>query len=75
MKNKKCYYPDYEGGEGAYEVGKHSWNKNGDCTTCGEQMLEPLNAVIQVCPRCGQVDVYRGDNHECSLLRQNLLEI
>lgn len=29
----QCYYPDWEGG---YTVGKHRFNKHGDCTTCGE---------------------------------------
>lgn len=27
--------------------------------------LKPLNAVIQVCPICGKVDVYKDDGHEC----------
>ena len=66
----KCYYPDWEN-PGHYEAGTHSWNKDGDCTTCGEPMLKPLNSLIQICPRCGKVDVYRGDNHDCFLSAQN----
>ena len=27
--------------------------------------LEPFNAVIQVCPKCGKVDVYKDDGHDC----------
>ena len=27
--------------------------------------LEPLNAIIQVCPNCGKVDVYKDDGHTC----------
>ena len=27
--------------------------------------LEPFNAVIQVCPQCGKVDVYKDDGHDC----------
>lgn len=29
------------------------------------KQLKPFNAVIQVCPRCRKVDVYRNDNHTC----------
>ena len=28
--------------------------------------LKELNAVIQVCPKCGKIDVYKGDNHFCN---------
>ena len=38
MINTKCYYPDWEE-PGSYEVGKHAFNKDGDCTTCGEQAV------------------------------------
>ena len=27
--------------------------------------LQPLNAVIQVCPICHKVDVYKDDGHDC----------
>lgn len=27
--------------------------------------LKPFNAVIQVCPVCSQVDVYKNDGHCC----------
>lgn len=27
--------------------------------------LKPLNAVIQICPDCGMIDVYKNDGHEC----------
>lgn len=27
--------------------------------------LKPFNSVIQICPVCGRVDVYDGDNHDC----------
>lgn len=27
--------------------------------------LKPLNSVIQVCPVCGKIDVYKDDGHEC----------
>lgn len=27
--------------------------------------LKPLNSVIQVCPNCGKIDVYKDDGHEC----------
>jgi len=27
--------------------------------------LKPLNSVIQVCPVCGKVDVYKDDGHNC----------
>ena len=30
-----------------------------------DKILKPLNAVIQVCPRCYKIDVYRGDGHVC----------
>ncbi len=28
--------------------------------------LGPFNGVIQVCPDCGKLDVYYGDNHPCN---------
>lgn len=27
--------------------------------------LLPFNAVIQVCPECGKLDVYKNDGHTC----------
>ncbi len=30
-----------------------------------EQGLKPLNSVIQRCKRCGKLDAYKGDNHDC----------
>jgi hypothetical protein len=30
-----------------------------------KKKLEPLNAVIQVCPICGKVDAYKNDGHNC----------
>lgn len=27
--------------------------------------LKPFNAVVQVCPDCGKVDVYLNDGHDC----------
>ena len=29
------------------------------------KILKPLNEVIQVCPNCGKIDVYRNDGHSC----------
>lgn len=28
--------------------------------------LKPLNAVIQICPICNKVDVYKDDGHNCN---------
>lgn len=33
--------------------------------------LLPLNEVIQVCPECGKVDVYKNDGHSCLQHIQN----
>lgn len=30
------------------------------------KMLKPFSAVIQKCPRCGQLDVVKDDNHDCN---------
>lgn len=30
-----------------------------------EDVLKPYNPVIQVCPVCGKIDVYKGDGHSC----------
>ena len=30
-----------------------------------EDELKPLNAIIQVCQKCGKVDVYKNDGHYC----------
>jgi len=27
--------------------------------------LKPFNAVIQICPHCRKVDVYKDDGHNC----------
>lgn len=29
--------------------------------------LEPFNEVIQVCPKCSKVDVYKDDGHTCDI--------
>lgn len=31
-----------------------------------KKYLKPFNSVIQVCPCCGKVDVYKNDGHSCS---------
>jgi hypothetical protein len=38
-----------------------------------KKSLKPLNAVIQICPVCSKVDVYKGDGHDCDdyLLRRS----
>lgn len=28
--------------------------------------LEELSEVIQMCPKCGKIDVYKNDGHDCS---------
>ena len=28
--------------------------------------LIDINAIIQVCPVCGKVDVYKNDGHDCN---------
>lgn len=28
--------------------------------------LKELNSVIQICPKCGKIDVYKNDGHFCS---------
>ena len=28
--------------------------------------LKKLNPIIQVCPKCGKLDVYWNDGHECN---------
>jgi hypothetical protein len=30
-----------------------------------EDELKPLSSVIQICPKCGKVDAYKGDKHNC----------
>lgn len=39
--------------------------------------LLPWNSIIQVCPECGQVDVYKNDGHSCSahLIREEEKDI
>ena len=27
--------------------------------------LLPFNSVIQICPECRKIDVYKDDGHEC----------
>jgi len=39
-----------------------------------KEELKPFNAVIQVCPYCGKVDVYLNDGHECCRERQQVIE-
>lgn len=38
--------------------------------------LLPFNSVIQVCPECGKVDVYKDDGHSCAqyIVRQPIEE-
>lgn len=33
--------------------------------------LKPLNSIIQICPKCGKVDVYLNDKHLCDIDYQN----
>lgn len=33
--------------------------------------LLPFNSVIQNCPICGKVDVYKNDGHDCVAYSQN----
>lgn len=33
--------------------------------------LKPLNAVIQICPICNKVDVYKDDGHNCGAQHPN----
>lgn len=35
--------------------------------------LKPFNAVIQICPDCGKIDVYKDDGHECDREYQDYL--
>jgi len=30
-----------------------------------DKYLKPLGYVIQICPICNKVDVYKGDKHDC----------
>lgn len=34
--------------------------------TENKDKLKPLSAEIQVCPKCGKIDAYRGDGHDCN---------
>lgn len=36
-----------------------------------ESPLKPYNAIIQVCPYCSKIDVYKDDNHFCDREYQN----
>jgi hypothetical protein len=38
-----------------------------------DKELKPYNAVIQICPRCGKIDVSLGDKHECDFEYQEYL--
>ena len=29
--------------------------------------LLPFNSIIQICPECGKIDVYKDDKHDCSV--------
>lgn len=29
--------------------------------------LKPFNSVIQVCPKCRKIDVYKDDGHTCDV--------
>lgn len=35
-----------------------------------QEKLEPLNFVIQQCPKCKKLDVYKDDGHFCNLKYQ-----
>lgn len=35
--------------------------------------LKSYNSVIQVCPECGEVDVYLNDGHDCFQHIQNMI--
>ena len=30
-----------------------------------KKKLKPFNEIIQVCPKCGKVDVFLNDGHTC----------
>ena len=34
--------------------------------TKDDGLLKPFGEVIQVCPKCGKIDVYKGDGHFCN---------
>ena len=34
--------------------------------------LKDFNEVIQVCPECGKIDVYKNDGHECDREQQEI---
>ncbi len=36
-----------------------------------KKQLKKINSVIQICPICGKVDVYKNDNHDCIQSAQN----
>jgi hypothetical protein len=40
-------------------------------TDATKEDLLPFNAVIQNCPMCGKVDVYKNDWHDCGAYLQN----
>jgi hypothetical protein len=33
--------------------------------------LKPFGAVIQRCPECGKIDVYKDDGHDCEMYIAN----
>ena len=37
-----------------------------------KRKLVELNSVIQVCPDCGKIDVYKNDGHTCDRNFQNM---
>lgn len=40
-----------------------------------KEELKPFNAVIQICPDCGKIDVYKDDGHKCSRKLQEQKQI
>lgn len=39
-----------------------------------KENLLPFNAIIQICPVCGKIDVYKDDGHICNVSLQAQLE-
>lgn len=62
------FYKDLESGHDDYVAQTvlycDNYDKISRKSVKSKKPLEPLNAVIQVCPSCGKVDV--DESHECS---------
>lgn len=39
-----------------------------------ERKLNPFNELIQICPYCRKVDVYKDDGHDCQISQQQILD-